>query len=464
MPRLLLAEEGRANIWDNVVTGSLERFKASAFLVLVGAYLVLNYPFMQFVVGELFLVLVLLGTNVPRVLSRMGVIAPLLPFLLWWSWAVGHLMFDTVTEGYWALRDATHLLDSLFVIVGFTLAGNPQTVARLAYWLRPIVVTCILYALSIGYGYEIAEVAPTISGVAGRDIPIFGVYAIPSTVLLWGAIFCVIQPACNAMSRLRYVLLAAFLVAFALIVVQARTTYLQLLAVGMLLVMLRPRALSGLGVSVPLFFAALLVMSAFDLRVAGRLTSEFSLSFFWDHIQSVVGIYDEDHAVVASAAHGVSQRLGWWDRIYDQLTRDEVTLLTGLGYGIPLTDFSDAQGVVTREPHNSLISVTGRLGLIGVFAWLWMQVTLFRAGYRAYFDCLHAGRQQGADLIFVLMAFAVLTLVSCLGEDAMEKPYNAIPYYAFWGFVLRIGYEARARVPVELDRRTLGFTRSARTS
>jgi hypothetical protein len=38
----------------------------------------------------------------------------------------------------------------------------------------------------------------------------------------------------------------------------------------------------------------------------------------------------------------------------------------------------------------------------------------------------------------------VLTLASCFGEDAMEKPYNAIPYYAFWGFVLRIAYQLRA--------------------
>jgi hypothetical protein len=26
----------------------------------------------------------------------------------------------------------------------------------------------------------------------------------------------------------------------------------------------------------------------------------------------------------------------------------------------------------------------------------------------------------------------------------MEKPYYAIPYYAFWGFVLRIAYQLRA--------------------
>jgi hypothetical protein len=41
------------------------------------------------------------------------------------------------------------------------------------------------------------------------------------------------------------------------------------------------------------------------------------------------------------------------------------------------------------------------------------------------------------------MAFAILTLASCLGEDIMEKPYNAIPYYALWGIVLRIAYKVK---------------------
>jgi hypothetical protein len=31
----------------------------------------------------------------------------------------------------------------------------------------------------------------------------------------------------------------------------------------------------------------------------------------------------------------------------------------------------------------------------------------------------------------------------------MEKPYNAIPYYAFWGYALRIAYELR-REPAAL--------------
>jgi len=209
---------------------------------------------------------------------------------------------------------------------------------------------------------------------------------------------------------------------------------------------LRPRTLVRMGTALPILMLLLAVISAFDLRISGRLTSNISPDFFWEHIQSIFGIAVGGSGL-AEAAGGVSLRMGWWIRLYDLLTADAVTMITGLGYGIPLTDFRDTLGVVTREPHNSVISVVARLGLIGLISWLWMQIELFRAGLRAYFECRRTGRRQSADLVFLLIVFAVLTLASCFGEDTMEKPYYAIPYYAFWGVVIRIAYRLRAQVP-----------------
>jgi len=265
-------------------------------------------------------------------------------------------------------------------------------------------------------------------------------FASTGTILLWGASVCMIQTPQSQAGRTCYALVAGFLVAYALLALQARTTYTQLLAVAGLVLVCNPRALRPLAFAIPLLFVLLIVISATGLQISGRLTTEISPSFFLDHFLSGFGISNGE-AGVTSAASGVDLRLGWWTRLYDQLTADEVTLLTGLGYGIPLTDFRDPLGVVVREPHNSIISVTARLGLIGIFAWTWMQVELFRAGFHAYRACLRTGRREAANLIFIILAFAVLTLASCLGEDTMEKPYNAIPYYALWGFLLRIAYQ-----------------------
>jgi hypothetical protein len=436
---------------------AFDRFKASAFLVILAGYLVFNYPFMQLRIpptgfgiplGELVLVVVLLSTDLPRVLLRMNATVFLFPFLVWWSWGLGRCIFDTVEQGFWALRDSTQLIESLFLVAGFTVAGQPGMMKRLVRWLRPIMVISCLYGLLFVFLDDIEAISPTLPGASDQAIPIFGLFAITGTMLLLGASFLMIQTPESQARRIRYGLAAGFLVAYALLALQARTTYTQLLALAGLMLVCRPRALRPLALAIPLLIVLLIVITATGLQVSGRMTTQISLSFFWDHFLSGFGISNGEAGVTA-AASGVDLRLSWWTRLYDKLTADEVTLITGLGYGIPLTDFRDPLGVVVREPHNSIISVTARLGLIGIVAWIWMQVELFRAGFHAYRACRRTGRREAANLILIILAFAVLTLAGCLGEDIMEKPYNAIPYYALWGFLLRIAYQLRTEASLD---------------
>jgi hypothetical protein len=427
-------------------------WRVTALLLLIAGHLVFAYPFMQLRVppsgfgiplGELLLAAVLLTTDVALVLYRMGRTVVLLPFIVWWAWGFSRLVVDASETGFWAFRDSTQLVESLFLIVGFTLAGDEAAVPRVARWARAIIVISCLYGLLFVFADPITAWSPTLPGASEQPIPIFGTFATTGALLLWGAFYCMTRPAKTASERILYGLTAGGLVAFTMVVVQARTTYLQLAAMAVLLWLVRPRNLMRMGAAVPVLLLLLVVISAFELRVAGRLTSDVSIDFFVDHIQAMVGI-GHGNGGVAEAAEGVSLRMGWWNRLYDLLTRDMVTLLTGLGYGIPLTDFRDQLGTLAREPHNSLISVAARLGLIGLVGWVWMQAELFRASFIAYRDCRRRGLQKSADFVLLVIAFAVITLASCFGEDTMEKPYNAIPYYAFWGIALRIAYRVRS--------------------
>src|SRR3546814_14001394 len=99
-----------------------------------------------------------------------------------------------------------------------------------------------------------------------------------------------------------------------------RTTYLQLIAISGLLLFVRPRAIGRLTVAFPLLLFLLLVIAAFDIRISGRLTSEISLSFFWDHILAIAGIGASGESAVADAAGGVPLRPHWWYRLSAQFT------------------------------------------------------------------------------------------------------------------------------------------------
>src|SRR5262249_54894740 len=158
-------------------------------------------------------------------------------------------------------------------------------------------------------------------------------------------------------------------------------------------------------------------------------------------LEAVFGIGTK--GVIGEAASGVSLRFGWWLRLYEEMTSDIVTLVSGLGFGVALTDFRDTLGVLAREPHNSVISVVARVGVVGGFCWIWIQVNLFLVAYKTYRVARRLGWQAEAQFILLVMGFVVFTLASCFGEDVMEKPYNAIPYYALYGVVLRVAYLLR---------------------
>ena len=434
------------------MTAPPRRLVTTLVLLLLTGYLVFGYAFMQLRIppvgfgvplGEVMLAMVLVSLNLPAVIARMGVVVPLVPVLVLWLFGFTRLALDALQAGPWAFRDGTQLIETLYLIVGFALFAHPSERGRAARWIRRMLVAACLYGLLFVWGNELRAVSPTLPGGSDQAIPIIG-FSTTVTMMLWGAFYCMIHPARTPASRWGHRLVAAFLVSFAIIVIQARTTYVQLAAMTFLLLLVRPAALRGLALCLPIFAFLVFLISVFDLNVSGRLSSKISFEFFWDHIQAMVGISETDHEGVAEAASGVDLRLGWWLRLYHELTSDLPTLLTGLGFGVPLTDFRDSLGVPTREPHNSIISIVARLGLVGGACWIWLQVELIRNALRAYRACRRMGRLEEGHLAFMILGFAVLTLSSCLAEDIMEKPYNAVPYYLLCGIALRISYSLRA--------------------
>jgi hypothetical protein len=437
---------------------SLASIRLSVLLFLMAGYFVIGYPFMQLRVpptglgvplGELALAGLLVAINWPLVLARIGTVIPLLPLLLWWGWGFARLVADGIREGPWAFRDGTQLIEALYLIVGFALVADLADISRLSRWFRRIIIVCGAVGLLFVFADDIIAMSPTMPGGSNQPIPIFGTFATTGTMLLMAAFLCMIQSGRTRLETLSYTFVAGFLVSYAVLVIQARTTYVQLLSLAALLMLVRPAALRRLGSTIPILCLLLVLVGSLELRISGRLSSEISLSFLMDHVLTIFGI--GTHGSLGEAASGVSLRFGWWLRLYDELTSDPATLLSGLGFGVALTDFRDPLGVLAREPHNSIISVVARLGLIGGIAWIWLQVELFRLAFSTYRAARRAGWHDQAQLILLIMAFAVLTLASCLGEDTMEKPYNAIPYYALWGVLLRIAYRLKtstAGVPV----------------
>jgi hypothetical protein len=423
--------------------GRIEALRNSILLVTVFLYLLFNWGFMQLRIppvaggglplGEIVLLLSLLTINYTGVLGRLSLTVAMVPLGIWWTFGVGRALFDFGMHGTWALRDAAHVLESLFLLVGFVFAGDPRSLKRFFDWLPKLLVIAVLYGLMYPIRAEIWELSPTITSGTGFVIPIFGSMETSAYLMIMAAVYLMLFHSNKLLANVGAVLLIGYTVA----IFQARTLYLTLIAVFYFMALYRRSSLANIVVLVFLSGFLLGLISLIGLRFEGRLGANFDFNFLVAHFMAIFGVCDRSLEGVCAAAEGVGQRLGWWNAIADKMLADPFKLLLGLGYGVLLTDFHGATGAAVREPHNSYITIIARTGVIGGICWFLLMVSLIRRWHKTFMRCLALGWREGQNWLMMLMVLFICTWVLGIGEDAFEKPYNIIPFYFFWGIVLR---------------------------
>jgi hypothetical protein len=428
---------------------TLISFRNYFIMLLVFSYMILNYGIMLarfppggagIPIGELGLLLVLITIHYPSTLPRLSSITPLTPLVLWWGYVFGRVCYDISEYGMWALRDATNVIESLFIIAGFVFALRPESMDLFFKWLEKLLMVGVLYGLTYPFAEYLQSVSPTIIGGAGHDVPIFFNYTNSSLVLVFCAAYLLLFGRIDRIIKLddkMLFLIAVLLVSFACIVFQARTVYLQIIGVFIIIFIYR-KDLIGKGInSIMLCFGIIVFLQISEITIKGRLGQTMSLEFLYNHFLSMAAI---ENRYVEGAAGGASLRLGWWYSLFARLTDSMNNLFFGLGYGFPLIDFQITGGISAREPHNSYLSILSRSGLIGLSLFCWVHYHLFSVWRNSYLKCQRIKWEVGKNRLLILFIFFIMIWIYAIGEDAFEKPFNAIPYYFFWGIVLRFSY------------------------
>jgi len=409
----------------------------SITLLVIGAYLILNYGFMLVrippmaeggvPIGEL--LLLFWFCFLVKDLQWLPIFTNniiFVPFLMWWALGFGRVLLAFPEYGMWTLRDATHVIESLFLWVGFVFAATPSAIDHLFVWIRRVLAVVCIYVLSYPWRESLGAFSPTITSATGLSKTVFFQYNSTGQLVLWEAVHRLIRSS-------KGILIPGLLIAYVVGIFQARTIYLQVIAILLLLFWHRPKAFGKMGLALSAGLLGIILIVQSGIEIKGRMNENISLEFMVDHFYAIAGIESKG---VVGAAKGVGQRLGWWKNIIERVTDSPGNFLFGLGYGFPLVNFHGGDGAVVREPHNSYLSTLGRIGILGIIFFTWMHVHLVRAWFRAYHLCRRVGYRLGQDRLFLLMVFFVLVWVNSLGEDAFEKPYLTIPYYFFWGVVL----------------------------
>lgn len=187
-------------------------------------------------------------------------------------------------------------------------------------------------------------------------------------------------------------------------------------------------------VAAPLALSGLALIAALD----SRDFKESRLYTLYEHGASIVdftgtGRYTSEERRYVGDNNRF--RLAWWRAVFDE-TRD-ANLAFGLGFGADLTsrflrsyelDLGDE--FTTRSPHSIIVTVLGRMGLVGLAAFAWVVAMMVR-------DTLRLARRARADDAALIplgwwsVAWVMFTS-ACFGV-VLEGPMGAVVFWTALG-------------------------------
>ncbi|MGB1547502.1 MAG: O-antigen ligase family protein [Alphaproteobacteria bacterium] len=299
------------------------------------------------------------------------------------------------------------------------------------------------------FGFPLQDIlenySPTVRSTAGESTAILFQYTNTAMLVLVAAAYLMIfRPKTIGLGPM---LIAPLLLAYVVAIFQARTIYLQVLAMLFLFAWQYRSSFVKMSSSLLLGALAFAVVSALGIQLTGRLGGEISLDFILKHFATILG---QGQGEFEGVAAGVDMRTMWWLGIWEKVSSGVGSLFFGLGYGFPLVDFTSVGGVTVREPHNSYISILGRTGLVGILAFIWMHIILLFIWFRTFRLCRLAKYRLGQERLLVLFVYFLMIWIYGIGEDAFEKPFNTVPYYFFWGVILHYSLHLRMMFKVPL--------------
>lgn len=424
-------------------------------LVPLTGYVVLNYGFANLAlrtsglvlpVGHLFAVLALVLAVQGRSWQfREFLREPAVGFwLLLALLSIVHLLFNVPQYGAYALRDANLILEGVFLLLGYLWARHRAARASLLRVLALLFVLNLLYALSFPFfSALLVEISP-VSGIFLHDVPLLGYYAHQPLMLLAGVFyFLLVGGSALRIPRLAVIGLSLLQVAWSF-VFQMRSIY---VAVPIALAALAPftgvRRTARIAASMGLGLALLLLsVAVLNVELPGRV-SIVSPEFILEHVKSIL------LAPGTPAGETARWRVGLVPEAIQRWSSKPLRVLIGEGFGLPLIQFELAGGVLVRQPHNTLLSVLMRLGVVGLVLWVLMNAQFVRLLLTGVRRSTVGSPERG--LFIWLVAYFTLAVVTTTVQPWLEFSYGAIPFYMFMG--LGMGLK-RVQEPLSASRST----------
>lgn len=131
-------------------------------------------------------------------------------------------------------------------------------------------------------------------------------------------------------------------------------------------------------------------------------------------------------------------RMIWWRQVAKEVF--ETSPVIGLGFGYDLSrgfvrayDQDFGENFSARSPHSILFTALGRMGLVGLIAWLAIALSMAFATFRA----IRNPGWEGIEALGWWSATWALMVSSCFGV-VLEGPMGAVPFWTLLGIAVRM--------------------------
>ena len=350
-----------------------------------------------------------------------------------------YILYNSLINGIWAIRDGLFIIDSLYLLIGYSIFNTFDEIKKLKKFFKKIVVFSILYIFIFLIKSKIEFISPVITTYSGNTTSLFfNFFSIKFTFIFSAFISFFLKDNSN---KFKSLLLLFFLIFAAFIFFQSRMTYLSVIFCFLYIYIINEIKLRDVIFGITLVTLILLLISFFQVEIKGRF-GLFNIKFFYQHFLTLFSPFFDigiDTSEFKGQLGSVSDRLGWWKSVIYSSTNDIKSFFIGSGFGKPLINFySSSLNIPAREPHNSFLTIIGRIGFFGLFIWC-----IFH--YKIYLNILNLIKENYNDkdiisVVLIINCYLIIIIVSSFGDSMLQFPCFAIPFYFFSGILFKIHY------------------------
>jgi hypothetical protein len=362
---------------------------------------------------------------------------------LWLVYATGRLIAGGFDYGIDGIRDFALAYYALFIVVGYAVwpSMSREGWTRFFTWLFIVLMPVETYFVVAGpFGLPIPGSSDTT--LANRaDVMAVSLIAAATFFLL------VLRSKKYSAARLA---ISSFALTLVLPLEVRAATIGAILLLGVFAFQRRWVTLAGL-IGLPILAFALLSLAGVEIRGRnGSSSPELWINRQVSTVSAVVGgqaASDAARGVLSTQDVGtdtIAWRLAWWNALFTEVTSSVDKTAFGLGFGADLTEPLGFQPDPTntrlvRSPHNFLVTLLSRTGVIGLSLWLAALAACLIPVVHGIRGATRAGQRDDADYVLWLVAYPLTIIVAAVFGVVLEGPYGAIPCYLLLGMSLRAG-------------------------